>query len=408
MLGARPDRSIKVLRARADVAVMAGHARPAPISRVIAAVVLSAVGVLGTTPAVAAGPLSASTRTLSVDNAGPRSSTDDLRDRVSAASAKVAQLRRTVDGALARYRDALRDVASTVNASVLDDRRAMSSDQLAAARADTQDERIRALYMSGGSLGVLGSVLQADSPSDLATRVMFAGQVLDLGQADALNAQRRADEFAVQAAVSERAANRSIATAQDVEAATRRLRSVLRSQRAELQRLRSAASRAAAREALAAAQRAAAVITSSVASTVTAGGVPVDYLRLYRRAAGQFCALPWVVLAAVGQVESGHGSSVGPSAAGAEGPMQFLPSTFAAYAVDGDGDGTASIWSPADSIATAARYLCANGAGAGPRGLYSALWRYNQADWYVQMVMQIAGQLAQRFGEPVPVATRPG
>ena len=84
--------------------------------------------------------------------------------------------------------------------------------------------------------------------------------------------------------------------------------------------------------------------------------------------------------------------------------MQFLPSTFAAYAVDGDGDGDKDIWDPADSIYSAANYLCANGAGNGPRGLYNALWNYNHADWYVQMVASIAAQIARRFGEPVPIA----
>ncbi|MCZ3387211.1 MAG: lytic transglycosylase domain-containing protein, partial [Actinomycetia bacterium] len=95
------------------------------------------------------------------------------------------------------------------------------------------------------------------------------------------------------------------------------------------------------------------------------------------------------------------------SSAGAMGPMQFLPSTFAAYAVDGDGDGIADIWNPADSIYSAARYLCANGAGGGPRALYNALYRYNPADWYVIMVVRVAGELAPRFGEPVPTAEAP-
>ena len=45
------------------------------------------------------------------------------------------------------------------------------------------------------------------------------------------------------------------------------------------------------------------------------------------------------------------------------GPMQFLPSTFAHYAVDGDHDGLLDIMSPGDAIFTAARYLCANGGG---------------------------------------------
>jgi membrane-bound lytic murein transglycosylase B len=74
------------------------------------------------------------------------------------------------------------------------------------------------------------------------------------------------------------------------------------------------------------------------------------------------------------------------------GPMQFLPSTFDHYAVDGDGDGDTDILDPVDSIFTAAHYLCANGAG-NPRKLYTAIWHYNHADWYVQLVLKIAAQL---------------
>jgi membrane-bound lytic murein transglycosylase B len=71
-----------------------------------------------------------------------------------------------------------------------------------------------------------------------------------------------------------------------------------------------------------------------------------------------------------------------------------MPATFAHYAVDGDGDGKADIMSPADSIYTAARYLCANGAGHGDAGLYNAVWHYNHADWYVALVLSLAGKIS--------------
>jgi membrane-bound lytic murein transglycosylase B len=48
---------------------------------------------------------------------------------------------------------------------------------------------------------------------------------------------------------------------------------------------------------------------------------------------------------------------------------------------------------PADAIFTAARYLCANGAGQGDQGLYSALWNYNHADWYVQLVLALSTKI---------------
>ena len=95
------------------------------------------------------------------------------------------------------------------------------------------------------------------------------------------------------------------------------------------------------------------------------------------------CAL----LAAVGQIESGHGRNEGPSSAGAIGPMQFMPGTFAAYGVDGDGDGTKDAWDPEDAIFSAARYLCTGGAGAGPDGVRQALFTYNHAQWYVDLVL---------------------
>jgi membrane-bound lytic murein transglycosylase B len=76
--------------------------------------------------------------------------------------------------------------------------------------------------------------------------------------------------------------------------------------------------------------------------------------------------------------------------------MQFMPSTFAGYAVDGNGDGVTDIWSPADSIYTAARYLCANGAGTASK-LYTAIWHYNHADWYVQMVLGVAADLRVKY-----------
>ena len=84
---------------------------------------------------------------------------------------------------------------------------------------------------------------------------------------------------------------------------------------------------------------------------------------------GKTChGLSWTVLAAIGQVESGHGSNASTSYAGAQGPMQFMPATFAAYAVDGDHDGDKDIMDPADAIFSAAHYLCANGAGHGANG----------------------------------------
>ena len=100
----------------------------------------------------------------------------------------------------------------------------------------------------------------------------------------------------------------------------------------------------------------------------------------------------WQLLAAIGQVESGHGRNNGPSSAGALGPMQFLPSTWADYGVDGDRDGDRDINDPLDAVPAAALYLCRYGAGRGGDELYDAVFAYNHLDSYVRTVLDLAEQ----------------
>ena len=112
------------------------------------------------------------------------------------------------------------------------------------------------------------------------------------------------------------------------------------------------------------------------------------YRKLYRESAEKYgFGEDWYVLAAVGKVESNHGESMGPSSAGAMGPMQFLPSTWETAGVDGDGDGVANIMDPRDAIPAAAGYLENGGA---PGDWYAALFTYNHADWYVIKVLGVA------------------
>ncbi|MGQ0519902.1 MAG: lytic murein transglycosylase [Actinomycetota bacterium] len=137
--------------------------------------------------------------------------------------------------------------------------------------------------------------------------------------------------------------------------------------------------------------RAKAVAPSPVPSPAPAPATPAHrYGALARQAAATCPGLPAGVLYAIAQTETRHGVDTAVSTAGAVGPMQFLPATWKAYAIDGDGDGRALMGSPADAVHTAANHLCANG-GADPRRLRDAIWNYNHSDAYVDEVLRIAG-----------------
>ena len=142
-------------------------------------------------------------------------------------------------------------------------------------------------------------------------------------------------------------------------------------------------------------------------------GIPADYLTWYTGAAQTCPGLPWAVLAGIGKVESDHGRSAlpgvhsGANFAGAEGPMQFLPGTFAEFAVNADPAQPLTPYDPADAIYTAARLLCADGArGASTTGIEQAIFAYNHAGWYVAEVLSWAGVYAGWYGSG-PVTTRP-
>ena len=132
---------------------------------------------------------------------------------------------------------------------------------------------------------------------------------------------------------------------------------------------------------------------------VTSSGKPTSYIQLFQESAAQYCpGLPWEVLAAIGQIESGFGANTGPSTAGALGPMQFLPSTWATWGISGFGDkGPPNINDPFDAVPSAARYLCAAG-GSTAAGLPHAVFAYNHADWYVNEVLALARQYQQAYG----------
>jgi membrane-bound lytic murein transglycosylase B len=171
----------------------------------------------------------------------------------------------------------------------------------------------------------------------------------------------------------------------------------------------------------------------AVASALAADGIPLTALQAYQSAAVRQnladpgCHLPWPLLAAIGRVESDHGRFGGavlhtdglsaPHVIGipldghgtalirdtdkgrldgdrvydrAVGPMQFIPSTWAAYAVDGNSDGVADPFNIFDATAAAARYLCtAGGDLATSEGQERAVLAYNHSAAYLTAVLHL-------------------
>jgi hypothetical protein len=139
------------------------------------------------------------------------------------------------------------------------------------------------------------------------------------------------------------------------------------------------------------------------------------------------CHLSWSVLAGIGRIESGHASDgrvdafgntlgpiLGPRLDGspgmaaipdtdhgqldtdpvwdrAVGPMQFIPSSWRAYGVDGNGDGVANPNNIYDATVTTGIYLCAGGADlADSVQMQTAVFRYNHSATYVDIVLRWA------------------
>ena len=133
--------------------------------------------------------------------------------------------------------------------------------------------------------------------------------------------------------------------------------------------------------------------------------IPAGYLALYQRSADACPGLPWSVLAAIGKVETNHGRlrapgvTEGANFAGAAGPMQMgigvgaAGDAFWRFAIDGDGDGSASPYDPADAIPSATAYLC-NALRANGGDVSKAVFSYNHAQWYVDKVLAIASGYA--------------
>jgi cell wall-associated NlpC family hydrolase len=146
---------------------------------------------------------------------------------------------------------------------------------------------------------------------------------------------------------------------------------------------------------------------SSAPSPVALADIPDNYLTLYQQAAATCPGLDWSIVAAIGKIESNHGRSNlpgvhnGANAAGAGGPMQFLPQTFGQYTlpIPPGGANPPSPYDPTDAIYAAVRLLCASG-GRNNQDVRSAVYAYNHDDHYVTIVLATAADYA------APLSTR--
>ncbi len=119
--------------------------------------------------------------------------------------------------------------------------------------------------------------------------------------------------------------------------------------------------------------------------------IPPFLLPIYQACGTQY-GIPWQVLASINRIETAFGTNLNVSTAGAQGWMQFIPSTWEMYGTDANNDGRKDPYNPVDAICAAARYL--NAAG-GEEDLRTAIFAYNHADWYVDEVLLYANQYSK-------------
>lgn len=168
---------------------------------------------------------------------------------------------------------------------------------------------------------------------------------------------------------------------------------------------------------------AAAGVLSIDPSEEAARDIPPMLLPIYIEAAQQCPGLPWTIIAGIGKVESNHGryggATIGPDGTTnppligiplngtngtatirdtdngrldndtiwdrAVGPFQFIPSSWAIFGVDGNGDGTVSPHNVFDAVPAAVRHLCPNGQVTDIEG---AIFSYNHSNQYVRDVLE--------------------
>jgi len=331
------------------------------------------------------------------------------RSQARAAAAEVRALQAKVSAAEGAYQSSLDGLSSAVTSQVQAEQIADQASQSSQAAAREQRRHLQQLYLTAGP-NTLGLFL-SDGPVAAAQGNDYLARIVAQDQRAATLAKAEQERAITTATRLDRTTDGVASTVDQVQRRYDDVQALLAQAQLRLDQLSANARQLADIQALIKqlnAQKAAAdAARSAAAHRAKAGGIPTDYLALYRAAAQTCPGLPWVVIAAIGQVETGHGSNTNDSSAGAQGPMQFMPATFAAYAVDGNGDGVKDIRNPADAVFTAAAYLCANHGGRDANGLRGAIYRYNHANWYVELVLNIATQIAQRFGEPLPPPYEP-
>ncbi|MGL5858536.1 MAG: lytic murein transglycosylase [Angustibacter sp.] len=326
----------------------------------------------------------------------PEGSAADARREARSAALEVAELAAKLRTAQRRYTDAVSRVGITTADSVLATQEVGDTVRAAQQAQDRTGSAARALYAAGGPLGLVDHVMASRDVGDLAVRVLGVRQLLAATDAEAQLAAATAAQAARRSADVERRAAEAVVTADRIARESAQIDRLIAQATRRLDALSEQARRLAqaeaARRALTQARAGVDATRDSAHAGVQAQLPPSAYFALYRSAAATCPGMDWTLLAAVGQVESGHGRNVGPSSAGAIGPMQFMPATFGQYGVDGDRDGDTDAWSPADAIYSAAHYLCESGAGS-PSTIRDALFSYNRAQWYVDLVLGVQTQI---------------
>ena len=377
----------------------------------------------------------APTTSTTFDPTFPAIEIDSVDSRlVLAAQAEVGSAQRTLDQATAAQgaaRDAANASAAKLFLAAQQLQRLDATQKAAAAAVQAAHDRLRdlavAAYVSGGPGGPVGALLSAETIGDFARRQAIFTTV----------ARRRAEALRSYSAARGAADTETLRGVDTVTA--------LSAQKAELEGRLPAVDAAVAKAAAALRDRQNVLTLVTDAASSPGTDVPNMVLDAYRRAAASVglagCGLQWWALAGVGKVESDHGrlqhahltatgdllphirgipltgsqdtqrvTDAGGQAVEAEGPMQFIPSTWAIAGLDGNGDGKADVDNIYDAALGAAWYLCrSSGDFSTDAGLSTAFRAYNHSDVYAVEVLAYARayQAAEGAGRVAPPPPAP-